>query len=160
MKKKVLIVSSIILLIDQLSKIIISSLLGLRESRVLIKGFFNLTYIRNKGAAWSIFANHRFLLVLIGIFALYFVYTFIKDFKDNKRNILAFGFLIGGIFGNLIDRLFLGYVRDFLDFKIFGYDYPVFNIADSAILIGVCLLIYAIIKGEENGSSSSKKNKN
>ena len=85
--------------------------------------------MQNEGAAWSIFSGQRIILILIGLISLYFINKYIKDFKENKRNILAFGLLIGGIVGNLLDRMFLGYVRDFLDFKIFGYDYPIFNLA-------------------------------
>ena len=78
-------------------------------------------------------------------------------FKLNRRNIIAFGLLFGGIIGNLLDRFILGYVRDFLDFYILGYDFPVFNISDCAIVIGIILLIIAIIKGEEvSGKDSSK----
>ena len=101
----------------------------------------------------------RFLLILIALIGSYFIYKEIDKYKDNKRNIIGFGLLLGGISGNLLDRLFLGYVRDFLDFKIFGYDYPIFNIADSAILIGLIIIIIANIKGEEHGSSSRKKYK-
>ena len=71
-------------------------------------------------------------------------------FKMNTRNSFAFALTISGILSNLTDRIFLGYVRDFLDFTIFGYDYPIFNIADIAIVVGVILLIVAIIKGEDN----------
>ncbi len=159
MKRKVLIVSLIILVLDQLSKIIVSSFLNYRESIKVIYNFFNITYVYNEGAAWSILSGKRFLLILIALIGSYFIYKEIDKYKDNKRNIIGFGLLLGGISGNLLDRLFLGYVRDFLDFKIFGYDYPIFNIADSAILIGLIIIIIANIKGEEHGSSSRKKYK-
>ena len=66
-----------------------------------------------------------------------------------KRNTLLFGLLFGGIIGNLIDRIFYGYVIDFLDFTIFGYDFPVFNFADICIVSGIFLLIIAICKKED-----------
>lgn len=157
MKKKILIISGIIILIDQISKYFISSILNTKESIIIVKHFFYLTYLHNRGAAWSLFDGMTVLLIFCGIFATYIVYSYINEFKENKRNNLAFGLLLGGIIGNLIDRIIFGFVRDFLDFKIFSYDFPIFNIADVAIVIGVCLLIYAIIKGEDYGSSSKRK---
>ena len=79
-----------------------------------------------------------------------------NSFKKNTRNNIAFSIMLAGIAGNLVDRVCLGYVRDFLDFNIFGYSYPVFNLADTFIVIGVILLIIAIIKGEDKNGSSSK----
>ena len=81
-----------------------------------------------------------------------------KTFKNNTRNHIAFGLVYGGIIGNFIDRIFIGYVRDFIDVRIINYHYPVFNIADSAIVIGIILLIIAIIKKEDSHHevSSSK----
>ena len=80
------------------------------------------------------------------------------SFKKTKLNTYGFGLLLGGILGNLSDRLIFGYVKDFLDFIIFKYDFPVFNIADICIVIGVILLIISILKGEDNsGSKSSRK---
>ena len=160
MKKRIFIISIIVLILDQLSKIIANMYLTLGKSIKVINNFFYLSYVYNEGAAWSILKTQRLLLILIGFIALFLVYSFIKDFEENKRNILSFGLIIGGILGNLLDRIFLGYVRDFLDFKIFGYNYPIFNISDIGICIGVFLLIISIIKGEEDGSSSRKKLKN
>ena len=74
------------------------------------------------------------------------------------NNTLAFGLLIGGILGNLLDRLIFGYVKDFLHFYIFDYSFPIFNISDIAIVIGIFLIIIAVLKGEEvNGRNKSNK---
>jgi signal peptidase II len=157
MKKNIFIISFIILILDQISKLALGLCLKINESKVLIKNFFNLTFVYNDGAAFSILKNQRLLLILAGIISLYLLYKFTNDFKENKRNTLAFGLLIGGILGNLLDRIFLGYVRDFLDFRIFNYNYPVFNLSDCAIFVGVLLLIYAVFKGEEDGSKSKRR---
>lgn len=157
MKKKILIVTIISLFVDQITKFFSDLYLPLYDSMKVIDKYFYLTNCHNFGAAFSILNSKRLLLIITGIIALYIVYTFIKDFNDNRINIIAFGFLFGGIMGNLIDRVFLGYVRDFLDFKIFGYNYPVFNMADSFIVIGAGLMIISVIKGDKNGSSSKRK---
>lgn len=157
MKKKIYILSFVILILDQASKIICDMFCHLNKPIEVIGNFFNITYVHNDGAAWSMFAGKRIVLILIGLIALYILNSFIKEFKESKRNIIAFGLLFGGVLGNLLDRIFLGYVRDFLDFKIFGYDYPIFNIGDIGIFIGVLLLIIACIKGEDYGSIGRRK---
>ena len=157
MKKKIIYLSFIVLIIDQISKILCDLYLKLNKPIPIIKGFFNINYVQNEGAAWNLFSGQRFILIIIGLVAIYVLYKFIKDFKENRRNTLAFSLLLGGILGNLLDRIFLGYVRDFLDFNIFGYNYPIFNISDICIVLGVILLIIASIKGEDYGSSSRKK---
>ena len=73
-----------------------------------------------------------------------------KKFKASKKNILAFSLVFGGLFGNLLDRIIHGYVIDFIDFYIFNYNYPIFNIADSCICIGIFILLYSIYMGEDN----------
>lgn len=144
------------LILDQLSKIIISINLHINESIDLIPNFLSLKYLENSGAAWNILNNKIPLLIICSIVALIIIYHYIYNFQKNFRNNIGFGLLIGGIIGNLIDRLFLGYVRDFISIKIFNYQYPVFNIADSAIVIGVILLIVAVIKGEDKVGNQSK----
>ena len=157
MNRKILLVCAIVLFLDQISKSIISAFMSVGNSIVVIKNFFYITYINNYGAAWSILNDRNILLIILSLVSLLIIYRFMYLFKKNRRNNIAFGLVIAGITGNLIDRWLFGYVRDFLDFRIFGYDYPVFNIADTAVVVGVGLLIIAIIKGEDKvGKNSSK----
>ena len=87
-------------------------------------------------------SGYRFFLILISIVILLIIYMmFIKNRKLSNFDNITYGMLIGGIIGNLIDRIIYGYVIDFLDFTIFGYDYPVFNIADSFIVISIILIV-------------------
>ena len=149
MNKKTYIIAVLILIVDQLSKSIVEIFIPLNESVTVIKNFFYLTVAHNTGGAWSIFSEHSYLFIIASILAIILLIKFMFGFKNNLRNNIAFASLFGGIFSNLADRVFLGYVRDFLDFKIFGYNYPIFNIADVAIVVGVILLVVAVIKGED-----------
>ena len=157
MQKKIIIYSIIFFILDLISKVIVNDFLGLTESITVINNFFYLTNVHNLGAAWSLFSGQRILLIVVGIAALFFIFRWINDFKNNNKNIWAFSLLISGLLGNLFDRIIYGYVRDFLDFRFGSYNYPIFNIADTFIFCGVILLILAIIKGEENGSKSNRK---
>lgn len=157
MQKKIIIYSIIFFILDLISKVIVNAFLGLTESITVINNFFYLTNVHNLGAAWSLFSGQRILLIVIGMAALFFIFRWINDFKNNNKNIWAFSLLISGLLGNLFDRIIYGYVRDFLDFRFGSYNYPVFNLADTFIFCGVIVLILAIIKGEENGSKSNRK---
>jgi len=154
--KKTYIIALIILIIDQISKSLIEVSYNLGDSISVINNFFNITVVHNTGGAWSIFNNHSYIFIIFSIIAIIVLFKFMFSFKNNFRNNIAFALTIGGILSNLADRIFLGYVRDFLDFKIFNYDYPIFNIADITIVIGIMLLIIAIIKGEDKVENRSK----
>lgn len=156
MNKKMYVIAVFILLIDQISKSLIEIYFNLNESVKVIKNFFSITVAHNTGGAWSILNNHSYLFIMFSVIALIILIRYMFQFENNLRNNIAFACTVSGIVSNLADRLFLGYVRDFLDFKIFGYDYPIFNIADVAIVIGVILLIVAIIKGEDKVNGNSK----
>ena len=157
MKKKIFILSFIILLIDQLSKIILDKVLILGKSIKIFDKFLYITKVYNDGISFSMLTGKRYLIIIISIIILVFLYFYMKKFKENKRNIIAFSLLIGGLLGNLIDRIIHGYVIDFIDFYIFNYNYPIFNIADVCICIGVFILLYSIYLGEDNENSSGRK---
>jgi signal peptidase II len=134
----------LVLFLDQLSKHLAVKNLILSQSVPIIKGIFHLTLIHNRGAAFGILKNQVPLFIFISLFAIILIYFNLKKSR-NKENIvfnISLALILGGALGNLIDRLFLGYVIDFLDFRI----WPVFNVADSAITIGAILLGYSILK--------------
>ena len=144
MNKKIMIICVISLLLDQISKILIDVFLDVNEVIVVINNFFSITRVSNTGAAFSILKDSTIFLCILSVICILILIKIIKDFPNNRYTTLAFGLLFGGIFGNLIDRLFLGSVRDFLSFSSF----PVFNLADSCIVVGVILLIIDLIVGE------------
>ena len=141
-KFKIILIAVISVILDQIVKYLIISKCTLYKKNPVIDGFFNITYVQNRGAAWAILNNNRILLVVITVLALGLICSFIfKESNIKKLDIVLYGMLLGGIIGNFIDRIFRGYVIDFLDFIIFGYDFPVFNIADMLIVISVGIMI-------------------
>ena len=131
---------------DQFSKLWIRSNLAIGESLFEV-GFFRLTRVHNTGAAFGLFQGQSFLLTIIALvgvaalllYAFFFHHKF--PFLDNRLGKLAIGLVLGGTVGNLIDRIYLGYVTDFIDFNF----WPAFNIADSAIVVGTIILAYSLI---------------
>lgn len=135
----------LIILADQLSKFYITNFLKVGESFYLIKGIFHLTYVQNTGAAFGIFSGRQTLfsiLAFITIFIIIFSYRKIKS--ESFLINLGLAFILGGAIGNLLDRLTIGTVIDFLDFQI----WPVFNLADSFICVGAGIVILAFLKRE------------
>lgn len=156
MKKKNIFLAIIFLLIDIISKLLTDKYVMLDKSYKIINNFFYITKVYNEGASWSIMWGMRLILIIISIVILACIIVYQKRFKDNIRNNIAFSLLYAGIIGNLLDRVINGYVIDFLDFKIFNYDYPVFNFADIFIVIGIFLLCISIIKKEDENEISSR----
>ena len=135
----VIIIAAVILL-DQISKYIIQNDISLYQVEI-IPGFFDITYARNTGMAWSLLSGKQVFLSLVSAAAILCMVWYLSQKKPNALVSAGLSLMIGGAAGNLIDRLFFGYVRDFLNFYIFGYDFPIFNIADAALCIGVFLLL-------------------
>jgi len=138
-----------IIIFDQVSKIIVSNILTLNKSIEIIKDFFYLTLAHNTGAAWSLFSGLQSLFALLAfVIAGYLIYYLYKN-KTEGFSKIAILFVIGGAVGNAIDRLIYNYVVDFLDFYIFGYDFPIFNIADSFLTIGMFILIFVVFLSKD-----------
>jgi signal peptidase II len=142
-----LLIGLIILVVDQLSKAWIRA--NLLEGQSLFKlGFFRITYVHNTGAAFGLFQDQSFILTIVAIVAIsvILVYAlFISRFfpwLESKLSKSALGLLLGGTVGNLIDRLRLGYVTDFIDFSY----WPAFNLADASVTVGVILFAYSLLR--------------
>lgn len=152
-----IIISIILLCIDQISKLLVVNLLTKTDSITIIKNFFYLTYINNDGAAFSILVGKRIFLILVAIIVIIMLIHYIKKNNiQNKLEIVSLALIIGGSLGNLMDRVVRGYVIDFLDFKIFNYNFPIFNLADTFIVIGVILLLLKELRKENNLDSRNK----
>ena len=157
MKKKVALFTMLFLIVDQASKIILDNVLPLNKSYMICDRFIYITKTYNTGVAWSMLAGKPYLIISISIIIFIILLLYMHRFKNDKKNILAFSLIFGGLLGNLIDRIVYGHVIDFIDIMIFNYDYPIFNIADSFVFIGVMILIWSIYLGEDNENSSRRK---
>lgn len=157
MKKKVMLYSIFLFLVDQITKIIFDKNFILNQSNRVCDKFFYITLAHNEGVSFSMLSGSRILIIILTILILIFLFNYQKHFKDNKRNQVAFSLVYAGLLGNLVDRIIHGYVIDFLDFYIFSYDFPIFNVADICICIGISLIIYAIYKGEDNENNSKRR---
>ena len=143
MKNKYIMVFStalIIILFDQITKFLIRINFQLNETIPIIKNIFHLKYIQNFGAGFGILQNQQWILIFVSLLVIGVIFYYIDRIKEKEILLqVLVGFVLGGTIGNLIDRLIYGFVIDFLDFRI----WPVFNIADSFVTIGVIgLIIY------------------
>ena len=136
------IIGFVIVVLDQAAKVAIRQTLVLGESYPVIEGYFNLNYLRNTGAVWGMFQAQNEWLILLSLLVLTLIAVFYRWLVDQRGvHRLAMGFMLGGIIGNLIDRIKLGWVTDFLDFHWQASHWPSFNIADSAICVGVVIYL-------------------
>jgi len=138
-----------VVVIDQLTKWLVVNNMYLGEQIPILENLLYITSHRNRGAAFGILQDQMWLffiitvVVVIGI--VYYLQTQVKYIGTG----IAFGLVLGGAIGNFIDRLFRGEVVDFIDVKIVGYDFPIFNVADSCLVIGVILLMLFTLKEEK-----------
>ncbi|HNU84766.1 MAG: signal peptidase II [Pseudomonadota bacterium] len=144
----------VIVVLDQISKVYIDTHMTLHDSIPVVQGFFNITYVRNPGAAFGFLADstplvRAFFLIGVSIFASGLIVYYVMKMKTEDI-LLTYGMslIMGGAVGNLIDRVRLGEVIDFLDVYISTYHWPAFNVADSAVSIGAVILFYKLIRGQ------------
>ena len=152
MKKfKFIFIIIIAFVLDQVSKILIMNNMKLNENEDVINNFFRVTYSHNDGAAFGMFGGKMIFIVIVSVLVL--AYLLFELFYHKKRNLLvdiSISLIIGGLLGNLVDRIYFGYVRDFLDFKIFNYDFAIFNLADTFIVIGALIFLGGMFLEDRN----------
>ena len=149
-KKLIYTIAMFFMLLDQLIKLIVTTNMEIHQEIKIIPKFFSLYYLKNTGAAFSVLGNKTLFLILISIICLIVIKKYIKKLKRvNNLTIISLGVLTGGIIGNLFDRIFYQSVIDYLSFNIFGYGFPVFNLADIGITVGAFLLIIDLIIEEK-----------
>lgn len=143
-------IAMIVIGIDQLTKWIVVENMGVYEQIPIIENFFSLTSHRNSGAAWGILEGQMIFFYIITTIVIIGIIFYLQKYgRESKLLAISLSFILGGAIGNFIDRIFRKEVVDFLDFMIFSYDYPIFNIADSSLVIGVILVIIATFIDEK-----------
>lgn len=148
-RKDVLFFGIIFFIIDQSLKLIISKNIILDSGFEIIKDVLNIHLVHNIGAAFSILSGNRLLLIAISVITLIFFIVFLFNQNNVKDlEVFTYSMLLGGILGNLFDRIFRGYVIDFISFKIFEYSFPIFNFADICIVLSLIILIIENLKGD------------
>ncbi len=154
MKKERMISCIILIFIDQLVKLLITNNTTLNTEVFIIPKFFYLTNVLNTGGAFSILSGNTIILAIIGLIVLFFLIKYLNNRKLSFFTNIAYGILLGGIISNIIDRICLNGVRDYIGIKIFSYNYPIFNIADMGIVIGAILIVLFEYRGEIHGNRS------
>lgn len=146
---KYIIICIFVIAIDLFTKNYIHTSMTEGQSLSVIKDFFYITCVHNYGAAWGILSGARGVLFGISMIAAVALFKFFTDTKPEQLlSRIGLVLVFSGMLGNLYDRMIFGYVRDFLDFYVFGYNYPVFNVADMCIVVGVGLYLFELIIGE------------
>lgn len=156
--KKMFIISFVIMVLDIVSKRLVINFMFENESISVIDDFFRLTYAKNKGVAFSFLDGHVSFIILMTSIIIYLIFKYVRNNISNNIEIVGYSFIMSGAVGNLIDRVIYGYVVDFFDFNIFGYNFPIFNLADTFIVVGVFILFIVSFRevGDKDGISSEQ----
>ena len=149
--------AAFVVVIDQITKAFVSSAMSLHESIVFIGSFFNITYVRNPGAAFGILATagpafrSAFFLSVTVAAILLILYYLSRSMRKELLLIFSLSLILGGASGNFIDRIRYGEVIDFLDVYIATYHWPTFNVADASISLGAALLVLQMVRDRSKG---------
>lgn len=145
-KGKMYFITCIVLLLDQIVKIIVNNCMPLYDEIKIIPNFFSIYYVKNTGAAFSILENNTTFLIFLTVIFILIIHKYIKNETNiTKLSSISFGLILGGMFGNLIDRIIHAGVIDYLSFEFFSYGFPIFNIADIGITLGVSIMLIEML---------------
>lgn len=145
-----LVLSALVLVLDQLSKLAVIAGLAPYQDVIAVTGFFNLVHVHNTGAAFSLLADQsgwqRGFFIAVGLVASLVILFLLRRERERRTFAGALALILGGALGNVVDRVLYGHVVDFLDFHLAGQHWPAFNVADAAISIGAGLLIWDALR--------------
>lgn len=166
--KKILILVSIILGgigIDQLTKILVSGNMSISQSITVIPKVFNITYIQNRGAAFGMLSNHRWVFMVVSTIAIIAMAVYLFRFcKEGMFFKVGLALVVSGGIGNMIDRIFLGYVVDMIEATfietLFGWSFAIFNVADSFVCVGAGIVIFCLVRDIIKENKKEKENAN
>jgi len=142
-------IAAVTITLDQLTKAIVRSKLAFIGMTEVIKGFFELSYTENSGAAFGTFHGRNGVFIVVSLIAIIFIFFYFKRYKENIWMTVSLGFILGGALGNLVDRIFFGFVTDFLRVRIWfvhSFWWPIFNVADAGVTVGAIMLIIILFK--------------
>lgn len=165
MKNKIIfLVSIIVFIVDIISKILVSNFMLEDQSIKIINNFLYFTYAKNTGIAFSFLEGNMLFIISMTLIIVVLLIKYVYNKKLNLKEKISYGLVLGGAIGNLFDRIVYGYVIDFIDVYIFGYDYPIFNVADSCVVVGIILILLLSFKSEgsekdEVNSRKTRKNR-
>lgn len=148
--KKIVGIASILFLLDQVLKYLFLTTMDFGQTLSIISQFFSFTLVKNTGVAFSLFAGSQIPIITLSILIMIVLYLFwIPKQRLTTWNMISYGCLYAGILGNLVDRIFRAGVIDYLDFTLFGYDAPIFNLADIYVVLGAFMLFITMWKEEK-----------
>lgn len=150
MKKRDIIIMLFLIFMDQITKYFAFLKLSAHDAIEIIRNFLYIELVKNNGAAWGMFSGNMIFFYVVTAIALVILLKLYRETKEEQTFLqIALAMIAGGAIGNLIDRVRFRYVRDFISVYIFGYDFPVFNIADSVLVIGVTIIILYMLLNPE-----------
>lgn len=142
-KKIIYIITPIVFILDYISKILVCNYIDYTSSIKVINNIFYLTYVKNEGVAFSMLSGDIPIILILTILLVVGITGYLIKTKNiSNKDILGFAMILGGALGNLFDRVVYGYVIDFIHIYVCGYSYPIFNLADSFIVIGAVILLF------------------
>ena len=142
-------IALLIILVDQITKWLVVKYMTLGESITVVENLLYITSHRNRGAAWGILQGQMWFFYIVTTIVIIGIVYYIRKFSADKLTGISLGLILGGAIGNFIDRIFRNEVVDFVHTYIFSYSFPVFNVADSALCIGVGLMVIAMFLEEK-----------
>ena len=140
--RKIILLSILLLCLDICSKQFVVRLMDVGQSISVIPHFFSLTYVKNEGIAFSMLEGKLWFIIFLSLLIIGGIFFSIRFKKMSWSESFCYALIVGGAIGNLIDRVIYGYVIDFFDFTLFGYEMAIFNVADIFIVLGVFLLLF------------------